>query len=118
MRLRLLSRSGLCLALVGLALAAPLAVAAPAMPSPADRTLGDAKAPVTVIEYGSVACPICGRFNDNVMPMLKAKYIATGKVRYIFRPMLTGVATIAVSGERLAECAGKDKYFSVVDAVM
>ena len=85
---------------------------------PGDHALGNPKAPVTVIEYGSVACPICGRFNETVMPELKAKYIETGKVRYIYRPMLTGVQTIAMSGERLAECAGKDRYFAVVDAVM
>ncbi len=85
---------------------------------PGDRALGKSNAPVTVIEYGSVACPACGRFNEAVMPDLKAKYITTGKVRYIYRPMLTGVRTIAVSGERLAECVGGDKYFEVVDAVM
>lgn len=85
---------------------------------PGDHAMGNAKAPVTVIEYGSVACPVCGNFNETVMPELKAKYITTGKVRYIYRPMLTGVQTIAVSGERLAECAGNDRYFAVVDAVM
>ncbi len=83
-----------------------------------DRAMGNPRAPVTVIEYGSVACPVCGNFNETVMPDLKAKYIATGKVRYIYRPMLTGVQTIAFSGERLAECAGNDRYFAVVDAVM
>ncbi len=94
--------------------AAPLS----AQEVPGDHAMGNPKAPVTVIEYGSVACPVCGNFNETVMPDLKAKYINTGKVRYIFRPMLTGVDTIAVSGERLAECAGSDKYFAVVDAVM
>ena len=83
-----------------------------------DHAMGNPKAPVTVIEYGSVACPVCGNFNETVMPELKAKYISTGKVRYIYRPMLTGVQTIAMSGERLAECAGNDRYFAVVDAIM
>jgi len=84
----------------------------------ADHVLGSPKAKITIIEYGSVACPICGRFSATVMPELKAKYIDTGKVKYIFRPMLTGVPTIAVAGTRLAECAGKDRYFDVVDRVM
>jgi len=86
--------------------------------TPADHLLGNPKAKVTIIEYGSVACPICGRFNVTVMPDLKTKYIDTGKARYVFRPMLTGVPTIAVAGTRLAECAGKDRYFDVVDKVM
>ena len=85
---------------------------------PGDRMLGDPKAKVTIIEYGSVACPICARFNDSVMPDLKAKYITTGKVRYIFRPMLTGVPVVAMAGTRLAECVSKDRYFDVVDSVM
>ena len=83
-----------------------------------DHALGNPKAPVTIIEYASVACPYCANFNATVMPELKAKYIDPGKVRYIYRPMLTGVQTIAVAGERLAECAGNDKYFEVVDAMM
>ena len=83
-----------------------------------DHVMGNPKAPVTIIEYASVACPYCANFNATVMPELKAKYIDTGKVRYVYRPMLTGVQTIAVSGERLAECAGNDKYFAVIDAMM
>ena len=108
--------------LAGLLAALPMLghAAAPTIPavSPADMTMGNPKAKVTIIEYGSVGCPICGRFNDAVMPDLKAKYIDTGKVYYVYRPMLTGVQTVAASGELMAECAGKDKYFSVIDAVM
>lgn len=86
--------------------------------SPQDHILGSPAAPVTMIEYGSVACPACAAFNETVFPQIKAKYIDTGQVRYVFRPMLTGVPTIAVAGTRMAECAGKDNYFKVVDAVM
>ncbi len=100
------------------AASAPAAPASPQTVTADDHVLGDPKAPVTIIEYGSVACPICGHFNEEVMPTIKSKYISTGKVRYVFRPMLTGVDTIAVAGERLAECVGKDKYFDVVDAIM
>jgi protein-disulfide isomerase len=86
--------------------------------APTDHVMGSSNAPVTIIEYGSVACPACATFNETVFPQLKAKYIDTGKVRYVFRPMLTGVPVIAVAGTRMAECAGNDKYFAVVDAVM
>ncbi|MGN6424222.1 MAG: thioredoxin domain-containing protein [Asticcacaulis sp.] len=108
---------------LALALAAATAHAGDLSPqlaqvTPADHVLGKADAPVTLIEYGSVACPACAAFNESVFPQIKADYIDTGKVRYVFRPMLTGVPTIAVAGTRLAECAGKDKYFAVVDAMM
>ena len=83
-----------------------------------DHGIGNPDASVTVIQYGSVACPICARVNEKFLPAFKAKYVDTGKVRYIFRPMLTGNIPVAAAGHRLAECAGKDKYFEVIDAIM
>ncbi len=86
--------------------------------TPDEMYMGPADAKVTVIEYASVACPICGHVNETVMPEFKAKYIDTGKVRYVYRPMTTGNPAVAAAGHLLAECAGKDKYFNVIDAVM
>jgi protein-disulfide isomerase len=83
-----------------------------------EMSLGKADAKVTIVEYASVACPICARVNDKLMPELKKKYIDTGKVKYVYRPMLTGVPSIAATGHMLAECAGKDKYFTVIDTIM
>ena len=79
---------------------------------------GDPKAKVTVVEYASVACPLCAHFNAEVMPDLEKKYIDTGKIHYVYRPMMTGNPAVAAAGHRLAECSGKDKYFKVVDAIM
>ncbi|HEY1414494.1 MAG TPA: thioredoxin domain-containing protein [Caulobacteraceae bacterium] len=89
-------------------------------PVPDDMSLGNPAAKVTVVEYASVACPVCGRWYKEVWPAFKAKYIDTGKIHYVFREMLVGdqnEEAIAASGFLLARCAGKDKYFSVVDAV-
>lgn len=86
--------------------------------TPDDMSIGKETAKVTMIEYASVACPICAHFNETVMPDIRKNYIDTGKVRYVYRPMLTGVPSIAASGELLARCAGKDKYFTVVDTIM
>jgi protein-disulfide isomerase len=82
-----------------------------------EMSLGDPNAKVTVIEYASVACPICARFNIEVFPDFKKKYIDTGKVHYVAREALTGNPALAASGFLLARCAGKDKYFQVTDAV-
>jgi len=94
--------------------------AASAGPVPDDMSLGNPAAKVTVVEYASVACPVCGRWYKEVWPAFKAKYIDTGKIHYVAREMLVGDSSeeaIAASGFLLARCAGKDKYFSVVDAV-
>src|ERR1700758_1009697 len=103
-----------------LALTASAAVAAPAKklaPAPGDMSLGSAKAKVQVVEYASLSCPHCARFNSDVFPAFKAKYVDTGKVRYTLREMLTPPAEVAAAGFMLARCAGPSKYFKVVDEV-
>jgi protein-disulfide isomerase len=82
-----------------------------------DMTLGNPKAPVTVIEYASLSCPHCAAFNNDVFPAFKAKYIDSGKINYVFREALTADPDIAAAGFLTARCAGKDKYFQIVDAV-
>ncbi len=84
---------------------------------PDDMSMGSPTAKVTVVEYASVACPHCAAFNNEIFPAFKAKYIDTGKVRYIPREALTGNPTLAAAGFLLARCAGKDKYFFVTDAI-
>jgi protein-disulfide isomerase len=82
---------------------------------PDDMTLGDPHARVTVIEYASASCPHCARFNNEVFPAFKAKYIDTGKVYYAFREFLTDPVQVAAAAFLLARCAGKDNYFKVID---
>ena len=86
-------------------------------PEPGDMALGSAKARVTVIEYASVGCPHCADWRHDVFPTIKAKYIDTGRMRFVMREMITGDATIATAGFMLARCAGPAKYFQVVDEV-
>ncbi len=82
-----------------------------------DVSMGHSRAPVTVIEYASVACPVCARFNNDVFPDFKRKYIDTGKVFYVAREMLVHNPQLAGAGYLLARCAGEDKYFQVTDAI-
>jgi protein-disulfide isomerase len=80
-------------------------------------SLGLAKAKIQVVEYASLSCPHCARFNSDVFPAFRAKYIDTGKVRYTLREMLTPPAEVAAAGFLMARCAGPGQYFKVVDAV-
>jgi protein-disulfide isomerase len=82
-----------------------------------DMTMGNANAPVKVVEYASVTCSHCAAFNNEVFPAFKAKYIDTGKVHYTFRELLTAPEQIAAAGFLVARCAGKDKYFGVIDSI-
>ncbi len=78
-----------------------------------DRALGDPKAPVTVIEYASMTCSHCQRFHSSTYPALKAKYIDTGKVYFIFREYPLDLLALAAS--TLARCAPAERYFPIVD---
>ncbi len=96
-------------------LAGPALAAAPAAED--GMAMGDPKAPVTVVEYASVGCPHCAAWARENFPTLKARFVDTGKVRYVLREMLTGDVPLAQGGFLTARCAGPDKYFQVVDAV-
>ncbi len=86
--------------------------------SAGEFTMGNQAAKVTVVEYASVACPLCAQFNKTVMPQFTSKYIDSNEVRYVYRPMMTGNPAVATAGHLLAGCAGKDKTFHVIDAIM
>jgi protein-disulfide isomerase len=80
-----------------------------------EMSLGDPKAPITVIEYASMTCPHCAHFSEATFPELKAKYIDTGKVYFIFREF--PLDQLAAAGFILARCAGPDKYFPLVETL-
>jgi protein-disulfide isomerase len=82
-----------------------------------DMSLGNPAAKVTVIEYASASCPHCARFNNEVFPAFKAAFIDTGKIHYVFREFLTEPTQFAAAGFLLARCAGKDKYFTMLDVI-
>lgn len=82
---------------------------------PSDHVLGDPKAPITLIEYASFTCPHCAHFNTLVLPELKKKWIDTGKVRLIYRDFPLDQA--ATKAAQLAECAGNERYYAVVDMI-
>jgi protein-disulfide isomerase len=83
-----------------------------------DMALGAANAPVTIIEYASMTCPHCAAFHRIVFPELKAQYIDTGTVRFVFREF--PVDPVAATGSMLARCIAKDdprKYHAAIDGL-
>ena len=103
--------------LIGDAMAQSATAALVAKPvSLPDMALGPAKAPVTIVEYASMSCPHCAAFDENVFPMLKSKYIDSGKVRFVFREFPIDIKAAAAS--MLARCVASDdaaKFFETID---
>ncbi len=104
-------------AIAAATLATAGAQAAVPTPSPGEMALGDPRAPVTVVEYGSVGCPHCAEWANEVFPEFRHKYVDTGKARFVFREMLAGNGALAAAGFLTARCAAPDKYFQVIDDV-
>ncbi len=60
------------------------------------NVLGKAAAPATLVEYIDLQCPVCRDFETNVMPTLIDRYVRTGKLKVIARP----VSVIGPDSER------------------
>ena len=84
----------------------------------ADRSIGRADAPVTVIEYASFACNHCADWHRFVFPTFKQRLIDTGQVRFVFRNLPTLPEEISLPGAALARCAAPERFFDVVSALM
>ncbi len=78
------------------------------------NVLGDASAPVTIVEYGDIACPGCQAASEDLIPALIDRYVRPGEVKLEFRP----IAFISQSSERGAlgveAAALQDKMWTLV----
>jgi protein-disulfide isomerase len=84
-------------------------------PALGERSLGEADAPVTVIEYASATCGHCANFHNESFPALKEDYIDTGKVRFVFREF--PLDELALAAFMLARCAPENRYFPIIDVL-
>jgi protein-disulfide isomerase len=80
---------------------------------PSDRVLGNRNSKVVLIEYAAPSCPVCANFNAQSFPRLKAQYIDTGKIFYVFR--VFPLRPDDGSAEKIARCLPEDKYFTFID---
>ncbi|MGI1662313.1 DsbA family protein [Palleronia sp. KMU-117] len=87
--------------------------AAPDTSRVVEMTLGDPNAPVTVIEYASFTCPHCKAFHDGAFGDLKANYIDTGKVHFIYREVYFD--RFGLWAAMVARCGGPERYFGISD---
>jgi protein-disulfide isomerase len=92
--------------------AAARADVAPVM---SDVTLGKADAPVTVIEYASLTCPHCAHFANDTFDKVKAAYIDTGKVKWIYRDF--PLDEMALRAAMMARCGGADRYYGFIELI-
>ena len=81
----------------------------------ADMVMGAEDAPVEMIEYASYTCPHCANFHATVWPQLKADYIDTGKVRFIYREVYFD--RFGLWASMIARCGGEMRFFGITDEI-
>ncbi len=80
-----------------------------------DKFLGNADAPVTMVEYFSLGCPHCKHFHETILPKLKTEYIDTGKLRVVFRDF--PLDNVSAAAALLTRCVNDLAYFPMVDTL-
>jgi len=85
-----------------------------------DAVLGDADAPVEIIEFSDYQCPYCGKFWSETLPQIEKDYIQTGKAKLVFRDFpLESIHPMAMPAALAAECVkdkgGDDAYYKYHD---
>jgi len=73
-------------------------------------TLGNANAPVTIVEFSDFQCSFCRKFWADTLPKLKDTYIRQGKARFIYRHFAI-LGKFSEQAAMAAECAGEQGKF-------
>ena len=94
----------------------------PALTSPlllkGEPTLGDASAPLTIVEFSDFECSYCRRFHEQVMPHLKRDYIDTGLVRFVHKDLPLPFHPHAMPAAAAARCADEqNRYWELYSAL-
>lgn len=78
---------------------------------PADAArLGNANAPVEVVEFSDFQCPFCERFQQQIYPRLKSEYIDTGLISFVYQDYAF-LGTESVRAAIAAKCAKEQGKF-------
>lgn len=80
-----------------------------------DRILGDAQAPVTIIEYASLTCSHCRNFHNDVLPDVKANWIDPGRARLVYRHY--PLDQLALRAAAITNCMKGDAFFGFLEVL-
>lgn len=96
-------RSGAACALFLVMAGGVLAAGSPALDN---RMRGKMDAPLTLIEYSDFTCGYCLKFFKETWPKIQARYVETGKVRFLYKDYPRADQGPGVTAALAARCAG------------
>jgi len=77
---------------------------------------GSQDAKLTLIEFSDYQCPFCKRHAEETLSRIDKEYIATGKLRYVFRDFPLEMHKQALKAAEAAHCADEQgKYWEIHD---
>lgn len=89
-------------------------VAAAPKSTTGDIIYGDPKADIEIIEYGSLTCAHCAHFANDILPVIKEKYLDTGKARLHYRNIIRDQVDLAISA--VARCGDMERSHKLMSA--
>jgi len=82
------------------------------------RTLGDANAPLWIVEASDFQCPFCKQWHDSTMPPIIQNYVKTGKVRIAYINFPLQQHRNALPAAEAAMCAAvQNKFWPMHDSL-
>ncbi len=82
------------------------AAIAGSVPAVDSRMRGKMDAPVTMIEYSDFTCGYCLKFFKETWPKIQARYVDTGKVRFLYKDYPRADQGPGLTAALAARCAG------------
>ncbi|HEY7059759.1 MAG TPA: thioredoxin domain-containing protein, partial [Vicinamibacterales bacterium] len=76
-----------------------------------DFVLGNADAPLTMIEFTDLECPFCREYATTGFDAIKKDWIDTGRLRYLARDVPIDTHVHSLMAARAARCAGDQQRF-------
>ncbi len=78
-----------------------------------EKSLGKPDAPIKMLEFASLTCGFCAKFHNEVMPIIKEKYIDSGKIFFTYKDF--PLDKFALKASIISRCSGNNNYFSFLD---
>lgn len=80
------------------------------------RVRGHPDAPITMIEFSDFTCGFCLKFFQETLPLIRLKYIETGKLRFMYRDFPRAFEGLGLEAAVASRCAGdQNQYWPMHD---
>ena len=84
-------------------------------PIEGDAFIGNPDAEIVLMEYGAPTCPACKGWHDAFWSDIKADYVDTNKIKFVFRVLPSHNPPVDAAIGAIARCSGATEFFSVLD---